>query len=61
MAENNLAFPATYKEDIAVLQNLREEMDIKIVRCLSGHSLFLTRTEGLVAEVLRFGNKLVWR
>jgi hypothetical protein len=58
VAEKDLALPPAYQEGMVALQNQRPEVNINIVRCPSGHSPHLTWTEGLVAEVQKFG-KLV--
>jgi hypothetical protein len=58
VAEYDLALPPAYQEGMVALQNQRAEVEIKIVRCPSGHSPYLTWTEGLVTEVQNFG-KLV--
>jgi len=59
VTENDLAVPAAYQEGMVALQNQRDGVDIKIVKCSSGHSPQLTWTEGLVEEVLRFGKELL--
>jgi hypothetical protein len=59
VAENDLAVSVDYQEAMISLQNMRDGVDIKTVRCSSGHSPFLTWTEDLVAEVLRFGKELI--
>jgi hypothetical protein len=59
VTEDDLAVPAAYQEGMVALQNMREGVDIKIVRCPSGHSPFLTWTEGLVAELLSFGKAVL--
>ncbi|KAE9378288.1 alpha/beta-hydrolase [Stipitochalara longipes BDJ] len=59
VTENDLTLPAAYQEGMVTLQNQREGVDIKIVRCQSGHSPQLTWTEGLVAELLGFGTEVL--
>jgi hypothetical protein len=59
VAENDLALSAAYQEGMVALQNRREGVDIKIVRCTSGHSPLLTWTEGSVAEVMKFGRDVL--
>jgi hypothetical protein len=59
VTEIDLTLPAAYQEGTVALQNQREGVDIKIIRCQSGHSPHLTWTEGLVAEVLKFGTEVL--
>ncbi|KAI9829512.1 MAG: hypothetical protein M1819_006332 [Sarea resinae] len=59
VTENDLALPATYQEGMVALQSQRPEVDIGVVRCASGHSPHLAWTEGLVAEVQKFGETLL--
>ncbi|RAL67215.1 hypothetical protein DID88_007990 [Monilinia fructigena] len=46
VTEDDLALPAAYQEGMVALQNLRPEVNIGIVKCLSGHSPHLTWIEG---------------
>lgn len=59
VTENDLAVTAAYQEGMVALQNQRDGVDIRIVKCPSGHSPQLTWTEDLVSEVLGFGNNLL--
>jgi hypothetical protein len=58
VTENDIGVPISAQEGMVGLQNMREGVDIKVVRCQAGHSPFLTWIEGLVAEVHKFGNEL---
>lgn len=55
VTENDLALPSGYQEGMVALQNMREGVDISIIKCPSGHSPHLTWTEGFVSEVQKFG------
>ncbi|KAF4632596.1 hypothetical protein G7Y89_g5534 [Cudoniella acicularis] len=59
VTENDLALPAAYQEGMVALQNQREEVDIGVLKCPSGHSPHLTWMDGLVEEVVKFGNGLL--
>ncbi|KAH6662793.1 Alpha/beta hydrolase fold-1 [Halenospora varia] len=59
VTENDLALPAAYQEGMVALQNMREGVEIGIVKCPSGHSPQLTWTDGLVREVKKFGKELI--
>ena len=58
VTENDIGVPTSAQEGVVGLQNMREGVDIKVVRCQAGHSPFLTWTEGLVREVQKFGKEL---
>lgn len=61
VTENDLALPAAYQEGMIALQNQRPEVNISVARSPSGHSPHLTWTDGLVAEVKKFGQALLSR
>lgn len=59
VTENDMALPAGYQEGMIALQNQRPDVDIGVVKHACGHSPQLAWTEGLVAEVLKFGDGLL--
>jgi len=59
VTENDLALPAAYQEGMVALQNQRDGVDIDIVKCPSGHSPHLSWTDGMVAEVQKFGKSVL--
>lgn len=59
VTEKDMALPAAYQEGMVGLQNQRPGVNIGVVRCESGHSPQLAWTEGLVAEVVKFGDRLL--
>ena len=59
VTENDLALPAAYQDGMIALQNQRAGVNMTVLRCSSGHSPHLTRTEELVKEVLEFGRSIL--
>ncbi|TVY17973.1 hypothetical protein LARI1_G003974 [Lachnellula arida] len=59
ITDDDMALPAAYQEGMVALRNQRPQVNIGVVRCSSGHSPQLTWTEGLVAELQKFGKPLL--
>lgn len=61
VTENDMAVPAAYQDGMVAMQSQRPGVDLTVFRCPAGHSPHLIWTEGLVAKVRDFGEKLLGR
>lgn len=59
VTEDDLALPAAYQDGMIEMQTQRPGVNLTVIRCPAGHSPHLTWTEGLVAKVRDFGQKVL--
>jgi hypothetical protein len=59
VTEDDLALPAAYQDGMIAMQTQRPGVNLTVIRCPAGHSPHLTWTEGLVAKVRDFGQKVL--
>lgn len=59
MTKNDKAIQPAAQEGMVALQNSRDGVDIKVVRCEADHSPQLGWTDGVVKEVKEFGEGIL--